>query len=547
MRLMKDLALGLAAIVAACATTQSPAPVTGSHPRLAVVIVVDGLPQRQAVDYRDQLAPDGFERFFTRGAWFTEAHYGQAVTETAPGHATLATGAYPRRHGIIANEWLDRTTQRPVHVFADPDRFYLHHRVTFREGTSPNQLLVETLGDAMRRADPRSKVVTISAKDRSAIATAGKQGAPYVFDDEHGTFDSTTAFMKALPAWADEFNASDPTKRYLGAEWKPLLPDAAYARSLPDERPWYADAGKLPKKLPEQLGGRFFRALMASPFGDDVLLAFARAAVNGEQLGRDGSPDLLVVSLSAHDYVNHAYGAESRISHDHVLYLDRELQDFFNDLDVAVGRDNYVAVVTADHGFTPVPEHSQSLGRDAGRADPAKMIEHVSAGLVSKFGRGRYLVGWSADGLLLNRQTITNRKANPAEVAAEARRLLAAEPRVLAAFTKAEIEAAPAPGDSPLLEAVRKSWYPERSPDVHVVLKPYWLLSTGSKSTSHGSPHPYDTNVPLMWYGPPWIVPARLDQRVEIADVAPTLARLLGVPVPAASEGKPLPLQTPGR
>jgi predicted AlkP superfamily pyrophosphatase or phosphodiesterase len=535
-------ALALALTLEGCAAKQPPAPVTGGKPRLAVVIIVDGLPQRQVVDYRDQLAHDGLERFFSRGAWFTEAHYGYAITETAPGHTTIATGAYPHRSGIISNQWADHATGATTNAFADGASTYIGHRTGRNEGTSPKNLLAETLGDVLRRVDERSKVIAISDKDRGSIAPAGKRGAAYVFREDAGEFASTTYYMKEHPKWVADFNAARPASRYLGVEWRPLLGDGAYARSLPDERKWYAPGGKLPRTLPSEAGPRFHDEVMATPFGDDLLLAFARAALAGEQLGRDASPDLLYVSLSTHDYLNHAYGAESRLSHDHVLYLDRALQEFFHDLDEAIGRESYVAVLTSDHGFTPVPEYSQSIGRDAGRVNPSRLLARVNEGMVKKHGAGRWVVGYSAHALVLNRPLARSRGLSLAELGADARALAATEPGIARAFTRAEIEGAGGEGDG-LLQAVRKSWHRERSGDVHLVLKPYWLLGSHSAGTTHGSPHPYDTNVPLMIYGPAWIPPVgRIDKRVEVTDIAPTLAALLGIPVPAQSEGRPLPM-----
>ncbi len=531
----------IALALGGCASaTQPPAAVSGGKPRLVVVIVVDGLPQRQVVDYRDQLSPDGLERFFTRGVWFTEAHYRYAMTETAPGHVTIATGAYPHRSGIVSNQWLDPATGAMAYCFADPGARYIGQATHANDGTSPRNLLAEAVGDVLKRGDERSKVIAISHKDRGAIGPAGRRGSAYVFREDAGEFASTTYYMKEHPKWVADFNAGKPTQRYLGAEWRPLLADAAYARSLPDERKWYAPGGKLPRALPAAAGKDFNEALMESPFGDDLLLAFARAAIAGEQLGRDASPDILYVSLSTHDYINHGYGAESRLSHDHMLYLDRELAEFFNDLDVAVGRDSYVALLTADHGFTPVPEHSQSLGRDAGRIDPRRMSMRVNAALAKRFGAGRWVRGFSAGGLLLNRQLATTRNVALADVAEEARNVIAAEPGVAKAYTRAQIEANASPGDA-ILESVRNSWYPQRSPDLAFVLKPYWLLGSHAAGTTHGSPYPYDTNVPLMLYGPAWIPPTgRIDRPVEVSDIAPTLSKLLGIAAPAQSEGKPL-------
>src|SRR5512134_3522348 len=169
MRTFRNSSVGIAGaallasfLLASCAT---PPVAEAPPPRLIVFFVVDGLPQRQVVDYRDQLAPDGLRRFLERGAWFADAHYGHANTQTAPGHATMLTGAYPHRTGIIANEWRDRATGELEYNTADPAHTYLGHRTNKLDGTSPKNLRVETVGDVLRARDPRSKVVAMSGKD----------------------------------------------------------------------------------------------------------------------------------------------------------------------------------------------------------------------------------------------------------------------------------------------------------------------------------------------------------------------------------------------
>jgi predicted AlkP superfamily pyrophosphatase or phosphodiesterase len=154
------------------ASTVPPAP-SPAAARLVVLLVVDGLPQRQVVDYWDQLAPDGLRRFLDRGAWFTDAHYGYSVTYTGPGHATILTGAYPHLTGIIANQWRDPVPGNTMYCVADPSATYIGHKTHALDGTSPKNLKVESLGDVLKRADPRSKVIAISGKDRGAILPAG--------------------------------------------------------------------------------------------------------------------------------------------------------------------------------------------------------------------------------------------------------------------------------------------------------------------------------------------------------------------------------------
>ncbi|MFM9966917.1 MAG: alkaline phosphatase family protein [Burkholderiales bacterium] len=514
-------------------------------PRLVVLLVVDGLPQWQVTQYREQLAPDGLRRFLDRGAWFSEAHYGHAHTVTAAGHATMLTGAYPHRTGIIGNEWRDPATGAEVYNSGDEAHVYLENRTARLAGTSPKNLLAETLGDVLRREDPQSKVIGISAKDRGAILTAGKSGIAYMYMAESGQFASSTYYMREHPAWVKAFNAAKPADRYFKATWSPLLPEASYAQSVPDERPWYGPGGKLPKTFGDgpQPNAAFYTALLPTPFMDQLTLDFARAALSGENLGIDDATDILSISLSSHDYVNHGYGAESRLSHDHLLRIDRALESFFRDLDSRVGRDNYIAVLTADHGFTPVPAYSRTQGRDANQQDLNGALTRLNAGLAAKFGTTRWVTGWSADGVLFDRKQIEGKRIDRRNFDAEARRILLAEPGIIAVFSRADIEGNTLPGNTPFLSQVRKSWHPERSADMQLVVKPYWLFGTpGRTGTTHGSPHPYDTHVPIMFYGPRWIGAGEVTTRVEVVDIAPTLARLISGAIPSASEGKLLPL-----
>ena len=338
------------------------------------------------------------------------------------------------------------------------------------------------------------------------------------------------------------FNAAKPADRYFKRQWTPLLDDAAYARSLPDSQPWYASGGKFPVTYGagDEIGQLFYGSLLRGPFADELSLDFARAAIDGEALGQDDVPDILAISLSGHDYINHLYSAESRRSHDHLLQLDRLFQAFFRDLDATVGKDNYIAVLTADHGFTPAPETLQAQGLNAGRQNLGQTLTRINAGLTKRFGEGKWVHGFSASTLLLNRTLLADKGMDANTLAEEARTLLLAEPGIGAAYTRKELESNSRAGE-PFFEQMRKSWHTDVSGDVQVVVKQNWMIG-GATGATHGSPHEFDNHVPLLMYGPNWVRPGRIDQRVEIVDVAPTLARWLGVPPPAAAEGKLLPL-----
>jgi len=542
-------------------------------PKLVVLVVIDGLPMRQVTGYRDQLSPDGFRRFLDRGTWFANAHYGHGHTVTAAGHAVMLTGAYPQRTGIISNEWRDPNTGAPVYCTGDEAHQYLENKTAPLAGTSPKNLRAESVGDVLRGVQPGSRVVGISGKDRGAILPAGKLGTAYMYMSESGQFASSSYYMKAHPQWVKTFNAAKPADAYFKQSWTPLLPgydcpeaDAsrlpppagvkqagggpapacAYARSVPDGKEWQVNSGN-GNKLPALIGDKnekpgplFYGNLLATPFADALTLAFARAAIEGEALGQDDVPDILSVSLSSHDYVNHAFGPESRLSHDHMLQLDLHLQAFFRYLDAKVGVGNYVAVLTADHGFADTPEWSASKGLDAGRLNPGQTLAWLNTGLSQKFGDGKWALGWSGGGILLDSKLIAAKKLNPAAVDKEAKTLLLQVDGIADVFTREQYLSQDV--STPFLVAMRKSWHPDIASSLQVVVKPNWLISSRIGGSSHGTPHAYDTHVPILSYGPRWVGQGQVNTRVEVADIAPTLAGLLRVRVPAQSEGKVLPL-----
>jgi predicted AlkP superfamily pyrophosphatase or phosphodiesterase len=541
-RFLRGAALLAAAFAVGSCASVEPLP----KPKLVVLFVIDGLPQRQVTAYRDQLASDGLARFLDRGTWFSDAHYGYAFTVTGAGHATVLSGAYPHRSGIIGNEWVDPATGERVYCAGDTTATYIGNKTQPLDGTSPRNMKVETVGDVLRRVEPRSKVIGISGKDRGAILPAGHRGTAYMFMSESGQFASTTYYMPQHPAWVEAFNAAKPADRYFKTEWRAALPEPAYARSLPDNQPWFGPrGGALPMlmgaRADERPGPNYYNSLLRSPFVDALTFDFARAAIAGEQLGADDAPDILSISLSGHDYVNHAWSAESRLSHDHLLHLDRMLQSFFADLDRTVGRDNYIAVLTADHGFMPAPEASQAQGHQAGRLSSSQLLATVNTALEQRFGAPKLARALSASAVLLDRKLVADRRLDAESVAQAAREVLAAQPQIAAAYTRGELSAG-SRGGAPFFEQMQRTWHKDVSGDVQYVLKPYWMFGSSTSIATHGSPHAYDTNVPILVWGPRWTSARQVTHRVQVADIAPTIAALLHIPPPAASEGRLLPL-----
>ena len=519
------------------------------QPKLVVVLVVDGLPNEQVQRYRDQFGKNGkggLGRMLAEGAAFSNAHQAHGVTVTAIGHSAVLTGAYPYVHGIIGNNWIDPTTRKSVYCTEDTNYTYIGEHTDPSDGTAPTRLRVDTLGDQLRYASGnRSKVITVSGKDRGAILLAGKTGTAYMYMEQTGNFASSTFYMPAHPAWVTQYQAGKPQDRYYGKSWTPLLADSAYVNDAREDivpaKPgtrntfpfaYYSDSGKL--------DGEYYSRLKSGPFLDELTLEFARAAVDGESLGRNpaGVPDILGVSLSAHDYVNHAYGPESRMSHDHLQRLDRMLAGFFADLDKKVGMDNVLVVLTADHGFANVPEFAETRGFSARRIDGAKLVDGLNQYLATTLGIDKLVTTSSLPNIYLDYALAEKSGIHRTALEDAAARFLLQQDGLAQVYTRTQMETGAVATRMDTL--MRRAWNRQLSGDLMVVTKPAWYFGKGAGGTSHGTPYTYDTNVPLMVFGPRWIKPGAYGQYAEVVDLAPTLAHLLRIRQPSASEGRVL-------
>jgi predicted AlkP superfamily pyrophosphatase or phosphodiesterase len=512
-------------------------------PKLVVVMVIDGLPSEQVQRYSDQFGPGGLRRLLEQGASFTDAHQAHGITVTAVGHSAVLTGAYPYRHGIIGNNWTG-ADDKLVYCTEDTRYHYIDEDTNEHDGTSPANLRVDTLGDQLRYASGnRSKVVTVSGKDRGAILLAGKTGTAYMYMDKTGDFASSTYYMDKHPAWVERFRAAKPQDRYYAKSWKPLLDEQAYADDAPYPETT-TNTRRFPLTFDSESGAPaadYYGRLKTGPAIDELTLDFAEAAVDGEQLGRNpaGATDLLGVSLSGHDYVNHAYGPESRMSHDHLQQIDRRIARFFAFLDRRVGLDNVLVVLTADHGFANTAEFSQARHMDALRVNPKSLLEKLNAALAERFGVDKLVKTSLLPEVYLDDDAIERRGLARADVENAAARYLQTQPGIAQVFTRTQLEQGVA-AQSRLGTLMQRAWHRTLSGDLLLVTTPYTIFGSGTSGASHGTPWQYDTSVPLLMMGRRWIRPGAQAGYAEVVDIAPTLAHILHVRRPAGAEGRVL-------
>lgn len=524
------MAAGVLALASDAAAQSRP------RPRLVVVIAVDQLRADYIEWFRPYFGAGGFKVFFQRGATFARARYAHATTSTCPGHAVILTGSYGEVNGIIANEWFDTRTGRSTYCAEDTTVTLVG---SGGPGRSPRKLFGATVGDLLRTATAgRSRVVTVSAKDRSAIMLGGQLAdAAYWMVDT--LFVTSTYYRSDLPAWVRQFNASRTISRYFGTTWERLLPAAAYQVMGPDAAPGARDAAGMGRAFPHRIAG--VDALHSTPFLNDVVADFAMRAVEAEGLGRDTVPDLLGVGFSASDGVGHTFGPESHEVMDAAVRLDRTLERLFGFLDRTVGLSNVVVVLTADHGVAPMPETLTRIrpGSTARRLDPAIIDNVVRKALSERYGQidaPGWVVYHEPPQIYLNLAALATLNIPVEDAERVAQAAVQSVPGVHEALTGSELTRMRAAGTE---SGPVRSFHPSRSGNLYYMLEPYWLPDASGSGAEHGSGWRYDQEVPLLWFGR-GILPGMHWGPADIADIAPTLSALLGLLSPGGSQGRVL-------
>ena len=525
-------AMLLAGVAASPATAQSVPPPTvppanpaSSPPRLVIVISVDQLSSDLFAQYRPHFT--GGLRRMSEGVVFPSGYQAHAATETCPGHSTILTGSHPARTGIIANTWFNPSATRKdkaVYCAEDP-------RVpgsSSRQYTVSNlHLRVPALGEYLRRQVPGARTVSVAGKDRAAVMMAGRD-PEQIWWWNGQTF--ATHAGRTPPQTLTRANAA--VAQALG-QARPAfdVPPVCAPRGRPVA---VGSATVGAGRLAREAGDR--NAFRGSPDFDGAVLAIGGGLRQELRLGQGAAPDLLILGLSATDYVGHTFGTQGQEMCIQLMGLDRELGAFFGEMD-ATGVD-YLVVLTSDHGGNDIPERQDETGIPAAaRVEAALNATAMGRTLGQRLGlQGPVLYGDGAFGDMYVDRSLA--AAQRARVLQEAVRTYRAHPQVAAVFTADQLRAAPLPTTTPdtwtLLDRARASFDPERSGDFVVLLKPVItpIADPGRGYTAtHGSPYDYDRRVPIMFWrrgmtGFEQPVP------VQTVDILPTLGSLLRLQIP---------------
>jgi predicted AlkP superfamily pyrophosphatase or phosphodiesterase len=525
--------------------------------QLVLQITADGLRADLLSRYSDRFGEGGFRRLKENGTIFANAHYQHANTETIVGHATLATGAHPSVHGMTGNIWFDAETQELSYNIEDPNAPILKVRkeemtgeqvdptqkLARTSGRSPRALLAETFADKLiSYSGRRAKVFAVSAKDRGAVALAGKNGKAFWMSTDSGDFVTSEYYYQSYPRWAADWNAQRKAEAMAGKSWELLNAKDSYLLAHQDDRPYETDLRGYGRTFPHPFGDAgnklLYTKVVVSPVGDQLTADFAKTLLLSEGLGQDKVTDYLSVSFSGVDAVNHFFGPSSLENEDMVLQLDRTLADLFQFIEDKVGLRHVLIVFSADHGMAEIPEYMAEQGMDTGRLTTDVVYSMATKAAAELFGLDDLIKFYYRPFIYLNQDVLTAAGLDRQQVASEIAVQLTQQAGVHLAITPGEVETAPG---SPLLNRVVNNIHPVRSGDIYVVQEPYWFnFDKGPVAAMHGSPWSYDTHVPVIFAGPG--IPSQIIYRqIQPADVAPTMAALLGMSPPASAQGTVLP------
>ncbi|MED5559436.1 MAG: alkaline phosphatase family protein, partial [Acidobacteriota bacterium] len=493
-------------------------------PALLLLIAVD----QMRADYLDRFRPQligGLRTLLEDSAVFINARQDHAITSTAPGHAAMLSGLYPRDNGMVDNTWFDRTLGRRERAAIDPEKQLVGVSATNNSpGVSPRQFLGTSLVGWLKDLDPLSQAVSISRKDRAAVLMAPEAEHVYWWHAASGRFISSTYYRDELPDWVNVFNGNDWLSGYLGGSWEQLEAEPAYILSRPDayegERGPRGFGTVFPHPFPTSrpaLG----RTIELTPFMDKATLDLGRAAITALNLGQDGVTDVLALGLSSTDSVGHYFGPYSRELQDQILRLDRMLGDFLEFVDRTAGLHRTLVILTADHGVAPLPEYSRELGDAAERLRLGEIYRGISEYLGDEFGGENWFTSSSHGWIQVDRAKATKLGVDANYIVHKAREYIETLDTVVAVFSHDDLLEDRKP-QSQIEELLRRSFYAERLGDLYLLHSPLSLWQTGL-ATNHQSPYDYDRRVPLILSGP-GIRPGVYAEPVAIVDIAPTLA-----------------------
>lgn len=508
-------------------------------PKIVIGLVVDQMRWDYLYKFQSLYGNNGFKKLLKTGFSCDNTLITHMPTYTAVGHTGIYTGSVPALHGIVGNNWYDRSIGKMMYCTEDTSVEGVGTKSD--EGKmSPKNLITNTITDELRLSNNfQSKVIGVSLKDRGAILPAGHSAnAAYWFDEKEGKWISSTYYMSTLPNWVNRFNEKRLPDAYMSDTWNTLLPLSNYTLSSKDEQAYEGTIpGEKSTAFPHQLSTikeKKYTAFKFTPFGNSFTLNFAKVAMENEQMGKGAAIDFITISLSSTDYIGHTFGPNSVEIEDTYLRLDRDIATFINYLDSSYGKNNYLLFLTADHGVAHNPSFLNEHHLPGETYSNKDLIKELNDSVFINFQIRDAVTKVENAQVYINDQLFHQGACNPVLPSYLVHLILSKKSFVCHAYDFKNVKPFDVP--EPIRSMSMNSYYPSRSGDIQIIPKPN-DFDGGKTGTTHGLWNPYDAHIPLVWYG--WkINPGRTHIESHMTDIAATLAALLNIQMPNGCVGK---------
>jgi predicted AlkP superfamily pyrophosphatase or phosphodiesterase len=529
--------LVLPLLLAGKMNTSAQIPKPATRPKLVVGIVVDQMRWDYLYRFQQRYTKGGFLRLMNEGFNCQNTMINYLPSFTGPGHTCIYTGSVPAFHGIVANDWVDNRTGKEWYCAEDTTVKSVGGGVAGL--MSPKNLLASTITDELRLATNfRSRTFGISIKDRGSILPAGHAAnAAYWYDGENGNFITSSFYMQQLPQWVNDFNGRKLNDSLMKQDWNTLYPLDSYVESTTDDNTYEGlNKGETKPIFPHKTSAATDKgAIRATPYGNTITRLMAEACIDAEQLGQRGETDFLAVSFSSTDYVGHQYAPNSVEIEDTYLRFDKDLELFLNYLDAKVGKGNYTVFLTADHGGAHNASYLQDKRIPAKSVPLAKITKQLNVFLQKKYGDSSLVNSLMNYQVYMNEGAITKDKLDREQVRTEIINWFRIQEGITQVLDLEHPERSIVP--EPLKTMVTNGYYPNRCGTIQIIMDPGWYSGYANTGTTHGSWNPYDTHIPLLWYG--WGIKKGETSRItHMTDIAATLAAILHIQAPNASIGE---------
>ena len=509
-------------------------------PKLIVGIVVDQMRHEYLYRFQDRFQEGGFKRLMNEGFEYKNMHINYIPTKTAPGHATIYTGATPSVHGIIGNEMYFRETKSEKTCIVD-ERFHTVGSNSNNGELSPEILLTTTISDELLLFTQfKSKVLSLSLKNRGAVLPAGHAGKAFWYDKTTGDFITSSYYMDTLPNWVSEFNNRKVADEYLKSSWATHYDLNSYKASGPDMETGETNIDGKMNGFPYDFSTieMDYGLIRNTPFGNDILSNFVMSALDNNDLGSDEFTDFLMISYTATDKVGHDSGPYSVEIEDTYLRLDKNIADLLIRLDQKVGKGNYTLFLTSDHAVSSSVQYLKNRNLNTGTFQKIEVGDNLRKMLNERFGEGEWLEYSINNQFYLNHDLIKEKDLDLNQMSKLVASFLLETEGIAEAYTSNEVR------QFSLVERevkgmLARGFNSRRSGDVVYELLPGWLLPYKDDATNHFSGYTYDTHVPMLWFGN-GIKKGSSVKYQTVTNIAPTISFMLDITLPNGATADPL-------